>query len=341
MPWHLMIAADPATADLRAELMEMFGLTATTEAPDILLTSGTPQQPAAHVIVAGPLTDELDGWDRALPAQTVAGALWLSPGQSDPHAAAKAWLLLRLQSPATPLSDLTDNNERALRWSVVAATSVTVTAAPAGETDPEQIKGWVEAQPQVQDLGAAVERLGGDTGDAVLASVQRFRAALEAVGPGGPGPDFDAAVAEHLRQAQRSGFGRWRGAKARAASAAELQKAAREVAGQRLTHMLETREAQVRAQADSESESQRRSALRQEVTRALDTLELPVQPDFGQVPRSWSVDAPQPRRYVFVAEDEAGDLAEVPATVRGCPEIAPGSALCALVQSGFSLPAVR
>lgn len=337
---HLTIAADPATADLQAVLVETFGLTAATDGPDILLSAGTPERSAAHVIVTGALTDELDEWDRELPAQTVAGALWL-PAQTNASAAAQAWLLLRLRTPATPLSDLTDSNERALRWSVVAATTVTATAAPAARTDPDEIKSWVDAQPQVQELGAAVERLGGDTGEAVLASVQRFRAALEAVGAEGPGPEFDAAVAEHLRQTQRSGFGRWRGAKARAASAASLQSAARDVAGQRVRQLLQTREVEVRAQADAESDSQRRTTVREEVTAALDTLQLPVQPDFAQVPRSWAAEAPQARRYVFVAEDEAAAFAEVPATVRGCPEIEPGTALCALVQSGFSLPAVR
>lgn len=337
----LTISADPTTAALRAALVERFGLTDAADTPDIAVVTEPPETPAAHVILAGPVSDEVDTWDKALPAQTVAGALWLVPDQPDPQSAAIAWLLLRLQSPATPLSDLTDGNERALRWSVVAAVTVDRATPQAPEVDPAEVKDWVDAQPAVQELGAAVDRLGGDSADAVLASVQRFHAALAGIDGDPAGGDFEAAVAEHLRQVQRSGFGRWRGAKARAASAAALQEAGRQVAGRQVTRLLQARQAELAAQAAQEVADQHRAGFREQVRQALDGLQLPVSPDFGKVPRSWAASAPEPRRYVFVADDEAEDLSDLPATVRGCEQVPTGTAVCALVQSGFSLAALR
>ena len=84
MPWPLTIAADADTADLRIALSGALGLgDAGDGTADIVLAARPPAAPAAHVILAGPLEDEVDAWDEALPAQTVSGALWLVPGQSD------------------------------------------------------------------------------------------------------------------------------------------------------------------------------------------------------------------------------------------------------------------
>ena len=335
----LTISADAASEDLRDALVDRLGLTPAATSADIVIATGPPLEAASHVIVTGPLTDEVDQWDAGVPAQTVAGALWLVPDQDDPNSAALAWLLLRLQSPATPLSDLTDGNDRALRWSVVAATTITGSPTEPAAVDDNEVAAWVDAQPEVQELGSAVERLGGETGDAVLTSVQRFRAALEATG-GQPGPAFDAAVADHLREVQRSGFGRWRGAKARAGSAAALQQTAREAAGDRVRQLLTQRAAEVAAQAGEQAMSEQQAALHGELGKALDALTVPVQPDFGKVPRSWADAGVQARRYVFVSQEDEIDV-DVDATIRPCEQLSPGTAVCALVQSGFSLPALR
>lgn len=334
----LTISADAASAELRDALVAALELSPAASSADIVLASGPPAEAAAHVIVSGTLSDEVDAWDAQCPAQTVAGALWLVPKQPDPDSAALAWLLLRLQSPATPLSDLTDSNNRALRWSVVSARTISSTADTPAAVDADEVKAWVDAQPPVQELGAAVDRLAGETGDAVLAAVQRFRTALEATGGRPPGAEFDSAVAAHLREVQRSGFSRWRGGKARAATAAALQEAAREAAAARVQEMLAERQADLVQQAGQQAADQQRTALQDRISQALDDLRLPVEPDFGRVPRSWADSAPQARRYVFVAPQ---DEVAAEATVRACDDLLPGTAVCAVVQSGFSLPAVR
>lgn len=337
------ITADPRCADLRDDLAVYLGLRAASGVADVVVSPGVPAQQGTHVILAGPVTDEVDAWDAEIPPQTLAGALWLVPDQPEPGWAAIAWLLLRLQSPATPLSDLTDGNERALRWSVVAATGVQQPSAPPAQVDPDEVRARVEEQPEVQDLGRAVERLGGDTAEAVLSSAERFRAALSAldVTPVADLTTFDAAVGEHLRHVQRSGFSRWRSGKARATSAQAMSTAGREAAGRQLELLLARHEQESAALAAVDAAARQGAQLQAALRAALEELALPAQPDFGKVPRSWGESAPQPRHYVFVAEGSAQDLPDLGVTVRECPQVPDGSAVVALVQSGFSLPAVR
>lgn len=341
-PGALTICAEPSP--VRESLVAGLGLTRTSGNADIAVSAGPPQCEATHVVITGPLDAAIDEWDSAVAPQTVAGALWLPPSQPDAADAATAWLALRLQMPTTPLSDLTDDNGRALRWSVASARAVVFPGSGDVEVDPESVKAWVDAQPQVVDLGEAVQRVGGETADAVLASVQRLHAALEALGPlGAPvaaTPAIDAAVAEHLRQVQRSGFGRWRGAKARAASSSALREAARLVAGERLTEVIACREEQVAAEARASLEAGVESALRESITEAVASLELPVEPDFERVPRSWGSGAPKPRKYVFVNEERVAALAGLDVPVRPA-ELPVDQALCTIVASGFSLPALR
>jgi hypothetical protein len=335
-------STDATVGEVRSALTHVFEAgEAAAEPPDVLLTDAVPRGSASHVILAGPVTDEVDTWDTSVPAQTLAGALWLVPGQPDPATAAVAWVLLRLQTPATPLSDLTDANERALRWSVVAATEVTTPTTEAEAVDDDAVRAWADTRPEVVELGAAVERTGGDNAQAVLASVERLRAALSAFGTPVDLTALDAAVAEHLRQVQRSGFGRWRGGKARAASAAALVDAARTAAGAQVQSLLDRREAALRAESALAAAAGQREALVAAVESALTSLELPAQPDFARVPRSWTTSAPEPRPYVFLPETLADDLPDLPAAVRACPHVPAGTAVCALVQAGFSLPAVR
>jgi hypothetical protein len=144
-----------------------------------------------------------------------------------------------------------------------------------------------------------------------------------------------------LRQVQRSGFARWRGGKARAASAHDLMAAAREAAGRQVEQVLARSAADLADAAAADAAVDRQHALGIALEEALDGLALPVEPDFARVPRSWAVAAPQPRHYVFVAEGTADDLPELAATVRESPQVPAGTAVVALVQSGFSLPAVR
>jgi hypothetical protein len=337
------ITADPQCAALRDGLAAYLRLTTTAEAADVVVSRGVPTRQGTHVLLTGPLTDEVEAWDADIPPQTVAGALWLPPDQPEAEWAAIAWLLLRLQSPATPLSDLTDGNERALRWSVVAATGLGFPEPQPAAVDPAEITARVDALPAVQDLGQAVQRLGGDTAEAVLTATERFRSALAAldVGPAADLTAFDAAVAQHLGQVQRSGFSRWRSGKTRAASAQALSAAGREAAGRQLELLLARCEQESADAAALDAAAHRGEVLEAALRAALEGLSLPAEPDFTKVPRSWAQSAPQPRHYVFVAEGSAEDLPEVAATVRECPQVPAGTAVVALVQSGFSLPAVR
>lgn len=338
----LTISAAPGP--IRDALTGRLGLVATQTEADVLVCQGTPAGSAHFVILTGELTDEVDDWDESVPPQTIAGGLWIVTGQADPADAAVAWLILRSQTPTTPLSDLTDNNERALRWSVAAAITLTFPPTAEVEVDPAEVKAWTDAQPQVQDLGDAVARVGGETADAVLGSVQRLRAAMTALEPLGATAAatevLDSAVAEHLRQVQRTGFGKWRAAKARAASLAALQQAARDAAGSRLREVLTARTEALRAQASQQRDEAAVAAVRSQVESATAALELPAAPDFSKVPRSWAQSAPQPRRYVFVHEDDLAMFDDFPVAVRPAP-LPAGQALAMVVQSGFSLPALR
>ena len=339
----LTINAEPgAIADA---LLARLPLTPDTgDTADIIVTTTAPAVSAHHVILHGPVTDAVDTWDIDVPPQTVAGALWLSPDQPDAADAAVAWLTLRLQTPTTPLSDLTDNNGRALRWSVVSATTVPFTTSQPAAVEPAAVKAWVDAQPAVLELGEAVQRVGGDTAEAVMASVRRFRTAvagLRELGASPAVPDaVDVAVAEHLRQVQRTGFARWRGGKARAASQAALQDVVRAQAKSSLQEVLAAREADVAEQSRRELDRQSRQELVANVQSAALALVLPMEPDFDHVPRSWGTGTPQPRRYVFVHEDHLDLFEDFAVTVRGA-DMTSGQAVCALVASGFSLPALR
>ncbi len=156
--------------------------------------------------------------------------------------------MLRNQTPTTPLSDLTDTNERCLRWSVLGVTVVALTEPGEVTVDHEKIRAELDEAPEIQDLGKAIDRIGGDTADQVLASVDGFRDALAGLDdlattpPLGSTPTLDTAVAEHLRQVQRSGFGRWRSAKARAQSQSDLVTAAKSVAADRLREVIAARQ---------------------------------------------------------------------------------------------------
>lgn len=335
-------AAPGAIADA---LLTRIPLTpATGDSADVAVTSGAPDVSAHLVILHGPVSDEVDTWDVGVAPQTVAGALWLRPDQPDATDAAVAWLTLRMQTPTTPLSDLTDNNGRALRWSVVSAVTVPFATVQAAPIDPAEVKAWVDDQPAVQELGEAVQRIGGDSAETVMASMRRFRAAVAALQDLGAEPALpdalDAAVAEHLRNVQRTGFARWRGGKARATSQAALQEAVRAQAKLGLEQVLAQREADVAEQARLAVDAQSRQELVAEVQAAALALQLPVAPDFEQVPRSWGAGVPQPRRYVFVHEDHLDLFEGSPVPVRAA-DMASGQALCALVASGFSLPALR
>ena len=338
----LTICAEPSAVSdaLTADL----ALTRVPGDADIAVSQGPPPVSATHVIVTGELDDAVDAWDAQVAPQTIAGALWIPPAQSGASDAALAWLILRLQMPTTPLSDLTDNNGRALRWSVACARTVAFPGSQSAEIDPEEVKAWVDSQPAVVDLGAAVQRVGGETADAVLASVQRLHTAVEALVPLGAAatatPDLDTAAAEHLRQVQRSGFARWRGAKARAASLATLQDAAKRVAGERLSEVIATRQQEVTVQAQASLDAGFAQSLRNEILEAVQALELPVEPDFAKAPRSWAAGAPKPRRYVFVNEEHLEALGDLGVTVRPA-ELPAHRALCTIVASGFSLPALR
>ncbi|MCA9607390.1 MAG: hypothetical protein KC619_17410 [Myxococcales bacterium] len=164
------ISADTANSAVGADLAERLSAKVTTGAADIALVSAPPTEPATHVVVTGGISEAVDEWDRAVAPQTVAGALWITSGQ-DAALAAAAWWVLRNQTPTTPLSDLTDTNERCLRWSVLGVTVVALTEPGEVTVDHEKIRAELDEAPEIQDLGKAIDRIGGDTADQVLASV--------------------------------------------------------------------------------------------------------------------------------------------------------------------------
>lgn len=341
------ISADPANAALAADLAGRLDGQVVDGPADLTVVSGPPSAEAIHVVITGVLDEGLDAWDRDIPPQALAGVLWIGPGQ-DAALAAAAWWQLRSQTPTTPLSDLTDNNERCLRWSVMGVTRVDLTAASEVEVDEAQIRAELDALPQIHDLGRAIDAVGGDSGEVVLRSVEGFRAALNALDglapmpPLGATPALDSAVAEHLRQVQRSGFGRWRGAKARAQTQEDLSTATREVAADRLREVIAARrDAQLVALKDAAAQEADARTL-EAVTDAVHAVTLPVTPDFSRVPRSWSDNAPAPRRYVLVAQAHAEQFADLEGvTVRVSELMPPDEAWCLIVQSGFSLPALQ
>ena len=345
MPDGLVFSGDDT--QLLNALRERFDAHSDGSAVEMLVTSGVPDRTATHVVISGPLTDEVDAWDRDVPPQTLAGALWLPAGQ-DGFEAVCAWWLLRRQTPTTPLSDLLDDNDRALRWSVVGARAVQLPGAAPAEVEDAEIRAWLDDQPQVAALGSAIDRLGGDSADAVLTSADRYREALrklDELAPLPPGSDlreFDAAVAEHLRQVQRSGFARWRGGRARAESQDAVVSAAKSAAADRLRTLIDARSEQVRHERRQVADDAAVGQIVDALADAVSALELPCAVDFDQVPRSWSAGAPEPRRYALVAEDLVDSISVIPgAVVRGSEDIPAGTALCMIIQSGFSLPAIR
>ena len=340
------IASDTANQKLAGALRESLDAGTPAAAPaDLCISSGPPPVAATHIACLGDLGQPTDAWDRDVAAQSVAGVLWVPPGQ-DPFDAVRGWWLLRHDTPTTPLSDLLDDNGRALRWSVVAVDRVGLSAGPDVEVDEARIRAGLDDSEVVQRLGRAIDRIGGEDAGSVLSSVESFRSAvadldeLADLPPAGASPDLDAAVAEHLRQVQRSGFGRWRGAKARAASKDALVAAAKEVAAQRLREVIAARTAEQRAANEVAAGEQAAEQTVSAVRAALAGLSLPATPDFTRVPRPWTNRAPEPRRYVLANEEHVATLAAIDtATVRdtSLPE---NEVLCLLIQSGFSLPAL-
>ena len=345
-------AADPANASLLADVARWFGDEA-GEAPseepvDVLLSTAAPDRPARHVVITGALDETVDAWDAEVAPQTVAGVLWAPNDAADGGVdAIVAWLALRTQTPATPLSDLVDANQRALRWSVAAGRRVALADDVPIDVDDAEIRQWLDEQPSVRELGLAVDRIGGDSADATLTSTDRFRQALDGLDTLAelPRPEFtelDSALAEHLRQVQRSGFGRWRAGRARAQSQDALSTAARTLAADRLRALIEVRREQVLTARRTEQTVHRAEAATDAIARCVVDLQLPAAVDFAKVPRSWPGEPAPPRRYVLVDPDVAAAIPQVSgATVRTCEHVPPDYALCVVVQSGFSLPGLR
>jgi hypothetical protein len=344
----LKIAADRANAGLLDEVRALVATESSDRGrPDAYVCRGAPTTDATHVVVTGLLDDAVDQWDAAVPVQSLAGALWIPPGQ-DAGPAVAAWAALRMQTPTTPLSDLTDNNQRALRWSVAAATHVEHHTPGDAQIDEAEIRTWLEEQPQVRELGQAVDRLGADNAEAALAGAERFREALAgldelgAMPPASPPATFEAALAEQLRQVQLSGLRRWRTSKARERSCQECASAGRELAADRLRQLIEVRRGELAAQRRKELSHSATQQWLDSAVSALAALTLPAQPDFDKSPRSWTEDAPQPRRYILVHPEQSAVFAGAAGVqVRALDAVLPNTALCLLVQSGFSLPALR
>lgn len=340
------IASDHANEEVAAALRKSLAATpADTGTADLCITSGPPARLATHIAITGELGEPTDTWDRDVTAQSVAGVLWVPPGQ-DPLDAVRGWWLLRHATPTTPLSDLLDDNGRALRWSVVGVTRVELGDVQDVEVDEGRIRAGLDADDAVHRLGRAIDRLGGDDAATVLSSVESFRSAvadldgLAELPPPTATPGLDAAVSEHLRQVQRTGFGRWRGAKARTQSQTALVTAAKEVAAQRLREVIAARTAAQRAELEVAAGEQAAIRALSAVKAALAGLRLPVVPDFTRVPRPWSNRAPEPRRYVLADERHMATLAGIDTAAVREAALPAGEVLCLLIQSGFSLPAL-
>lgn len=340
------ITADTANEALAGAVRRRLADSA-AQSLDVLIVSGVPQRNAGHIVVSGPLSTELDEWDRAVEPQTVSGALWLPESQPAPEDAVVAWLLLRLPTPTTPLSDLTDANDRALRWSIIGASAVRFPQASSTEVDEQSIRAWADEQAEVRKLGESVDRIGGVTAEEVLQSVERFRAALSGLDglaelpTLGATPELDAAVAEQLRQVQKGGLAKWRAGKARAQAQADLSATAKSLAGDRLAAVIEARRASLVETANRDADRDRMVAVAELLAASAAEVDLPTSIDFDNVPRSWSGQAPAPRRYVLVNDEQAESLGEIPgATIRGLEQVPPDTALCAVLQAGFSLPGI-
>jgi hypothetical protein len=348
-PGPLTIAADVDNASLLAALAHRLE----TDEPavgtpvDLLLTSRPPEQPAHHIAFTNELTDDVDAWDQAAPPQTVAGALWI-PAGCDATESVVAWLALRRQTPTTPLSDLTDANGRALRWSIASAADIALPSLAAADVDEAEVRAWLDEQPQVQELGSAVNRIGGDTADVVLSSADRFREAMRGLHeladiPTAPDfHEFEGALAEHLRQVQVSGLRRWRSGRARAQSQDSLCACARNIAAERLRTLIDVRLGVVAQQRESQVAQQAQGAIVELLQECVLDLDLPASVDFTKVPRSWPGEPPPPRRYVLLHPDEQAASIQIEgATVRTSESVPAHHAMCMIIQSGFSLPGLR
>ncbi|MEZ5185163.1 MAG: hypothetical protein R2720_05410 [Candidatus Nanopelagicales bacterium] len=344
---QVTVASDEANSGLLPSITERLNATAAKpgDAVDVLLCSGAPKVPASHIVLFGPVTDELDDWDRAAAPQTIAGALWVP--QEDAEDATVAWLQLRLDTPTTPLSDLTDTDGRALRWSVVSASLVALTAEGDIEVDEAEIRAWLDGRPEVHEVGRAIDGIGGVTAQDVLDSMNRFRAAVRGlddladIPAAGDHPDLDQAVAEQLRQVQRTGFGRWRSARARAESQAATTAAAKSVAADRLRSVIEARREELLHIQRAQSAQSHAKSLTELLESEVAALSLPVEVDFDRVPRSWAAEAPSPRRYVLVNPERLDTISKLSQAAPRPAAVPMDAALCMVIQSGFSLPAVR
>jgi hypothetical protein len=347
-PGHLTIAADADNSELVDQIVSTFAAatpTADHARVDVMVVSGPPIRPATHIVVTGDLDQAVDDWDRELPAQTVAGVLW-APRTEQTAQTIVAWLALRRQSPTTPLSDLTDANDRALRWSLADARSVSREQPATVDVDETEVREWLDTQGPVTELAAALESLGGDSAHATLASLERFRKAMHDVAELAAIPgDFDArgldtALGAHLEQVQRSGLRRWRSARARTQSQADLSATARDLAADRVRAVIAARQRSLAQHRQQQHADELTAALTDRVHRCLDELALPAVVDFDKLPRSWPGEPAGPRKYVLLHTEDPEVIVDG-ATVRRSDEIEPGQLLCLLVQSGFSLPGLR
>ncbi len=341
----LKIAADQTNEGLLDQIRSLVDCEP-GERLDALVCAGVPEIPATHVVLTGSIDDALDAWDLQAPAQSLGGALWVGSSQESAPTIA-AWVALRVQTPTTPLSDLTDSNQRALRWSVAAGAHVQRHHAGTAEVSEDEIRAWLDEQPEVRELGQSIERLNADTADATLEAAQRFRGAiaeldsLASLPVVGSSASFDAALAEQLRVVQLSGLRRWRAGKARAQSCKATVSSARELAADRLRQLIEARRVEMTQQRQQDVTDSATQEWVHEVAGALDALTLPVEPSFEKSPRSWTDQATVPRRYILVNPAQAGLFESSDIQVRELDSVRQDSALCLLVQSGFSLPALR
>ena len=81
-----------------------------------------------------------------------------------------------------PLSDLTDANGRALRWSIVTASTVSLPVIAAAEVDEAEVGPGSTSNLRCEELSDAMDRVGGDTARRSTESAQRFAEAWNVLG---------------------------------------------------------------------------------------------------------------------------------------------------------------
>lgn len=390
-----LIVYDQPSRELAASLADRLGCQYQALSPvppaalTVLVVASGPVDPLpghrCHYVFTGAADDLLDAWDTALDPDLVGSCLLLGPAGREEHIdALAAWAAAKSDAPATPLAALSDESGRAMRWSVIAARAVAV--APPAQPDWDDPGGptWddvyqlIDEHATTKALARAVPRVAAATADSCLQHYQALLAGLNGLDdltadieaflhaqfgvaeqPWPPtAPDLapvESALAAHLREVQRSGFGRWTGAKRRTAARDALQQAAKDLAGGQLQSILQlakahwehARSAATAQRAATEAEQvmqQTVATVRADILVAAADAAPWAHVELSQVHRPWGGGRPRTRSWVVappqMVEDLSAALDDVGLVVRADVGLS-RRVLLVSVQSGLPLTALR